>query len=101
MSLSRKIIQIQIDPQGHIIALCDDGTLWVKHDIWPEVVRGLSMSQDKYKVVVFITYWINAIMTGSNLSSHSYGWASFNAFSCLWLYGTFFHVRDYGISKSR
>ena len=30
----RIIIQFQLDPKGKIIALANDGSLWVKHDEW-------------------------------------------------------------------
>lgn len=42
----RKIIQIQLTPTGKIIALADDGSLWVKEDEWFRI-KPLPQSNEK------------------------------------------------------
>lgn len=33
----RKIVQIIIDNKNHIVALCNDGTLWIKDAGWFQI----------------------------------------------------------------
>ena len=36
--MKRKIIQIALEPhRGKIVALCNDGSLWIKEDGWVEI----------------------------------------------------------------
>lgn len=34
----RKVIQIAVAPDGKIIALCDDGTIWIKKSEWFNII---------------------------------------------------------------
>lgn len=36
--MKRKVIQICTDPKGQIIALVDDGSIWVKQNEWYRIV---------------------------------------------------------------
>lgn len=45
----RKIIQIIVDMKGKLMALCDDGTIWVKNDAWMEMSQeGMHDDEDGY-----------------------------------------------------
>jgi hypothetical protein len=35
----RKPIQLVMDPKGRLIALCDDGSIWAKENVWTEIIE--------------------------------------------------------------
>lgn len=43
----RKIIEIILDRNNKLIALCDDGSLWIKQEDWVEIL-GIPQDDDDY-----------------------------------------------------
>lgn len=45
----RKIIQIIVNLESKLMALCDDGTIWIKSNVWQEMSQD-GMHDDEYEV---------------------------------------------------